>query len=256
MEVLAIPALSDNYIWCLADPDQHRCVIVDPGEAAPVLATLKAKQLELSAILITHHHWDHCQGVPELISQIPVPVYGPALEPVAGQTHPLNEGDQLSLLDGALSLNILHIPGHTLGHIAYFNEELLLSGDTLFTAGCGKIFEGTAEQMLDSLNKLAALPDHTLVYCGHEYTAANLKFALAVEPHNPDIQQRIAEVKYLRSQNHRTVPAPLSLEKRTNPFLRCKEPSVIEAAQHYANTSLNTTSEVLATIRQWKNHFF
>ena len=230
-------------------------MIVDPGEAAPVFEALHKYQLQLSAILITHHHWDHTNGIRDIISKFNVPVYGPALEPVAGMTHPLNDGDKITLSDCGLSLQIMHVSGHTRGHIAYYNDTLLFSGDTLFTAGCGKIFEGTVAQMYHSLTALAALNDNTQMYCGHEYTASNLKFAQHVEPDNKDIQHRIEQVAQLRSKNRPTVPAPLSLEKLTNPFLRCTQPTVIKAAEHYANQSLSTPTEVLGVIREWKNSF-
>ena len=255
IEVFPINALSDNYIWCLVNRANQRCVIVDPGETAPVFEALSAHQLQLSAILITHHHWDHTNGIKELIAKFDVPVYGPALEPVPGMTHPLNDGDLLTLDDCALSLQIMHVPGHTRGHIAYYNDQLLFCGDTLFTAGCGKIFEGTVPQMYHSLSAMAALSESTLVYCGHEYTAANLKFAQHVEPDNKDIQDRIEQASNLRAKNLPTVPAPLSLEKLTNPFLRCSQPSVIKAAQQYANQRLPTPIDVLRVIREWKNNF-
>lgn len=255
IEVLPIKALQDNYIWCLINRANRHCVIVDPGEAAPVFTMLRANQLKLSAILITHHHWDHVNGIAELLAQFDVPVYGPALEPVVGLTHPVQGSAEIVLEDMHLHWQVMDIPGHTLGHIAYYTPGLVFTGDTLFTAGCGRLFEGTAEQMYASLLSLKSLDDNTLVYCGHEYTAANLKFAQCVEPDNLDIQQRIEQVTRLREANSPTVPALLATEKLTNPFLRCDQPVVINAAEHYAGKKLNTPQAVFEIIRNWKNKF-
>lgn len=253
MDIIPIKALSDNYIWCLVNRDNHSCVIVDPGEVDPVLALLNTQKLRLTGILITHHHWDHTAGIEGILAQFDVPVYGPAGEPVAGMTHPLKGGEPIFLTEINLTLNILDIPGHTLGHIAYFNSNFVFSGDTLFTGGCGKIFEGTAQQMYASLMKLSALNENTLVYCGHEYTTANLNFAALVEPNNPNIQERQQAVAQLRKQNLSTVPATLATEKLTNPFLRCDQPSVIQAAEKYSGQKLSHPEDVLAAVRQWKN---
>jgi hydroxyacylglutathione hydrolase len=254
IDVLPIRALSDNYIWCLMKTANRCCVIVDPGEAEPVLEMLSTHQLKLTGILITHHHWDHTQGIAKIVDNFKVPVYGPAREAVYGVTDHLHDGNQITLDDLDLTLQVTHIPGHTLGHIAYHGHGLLFSGDTLFTGGCGRIFEGTVEQMYTSLTTLAALKETTLVYCGHEYTTANLKFAQLVEPNNLDIQQRISEVSKLRKQDLPTVPAPLSIEKLTNPFLRCTEQDVIKAAQAHSGRKLVTPQEVLEVIRGWKNN--
>jgi hydroxyacylglutathione hydrolase len=253
IDVLPIKALSDNYIWCLMNTANRCCVIVDPGEADPVLEMLRTHQLKLTGILITHHHWDHTQGIAKIVAEFNVPVYGPAREAVDGVTDHLQDGNQIRLDDLDLTLHVSHIPGHTLGHIAYHGHDLLFSGDTLFTGGCGRIFEGTVEQMYSSLTTLAALKQTTLIYCGHEYTAANLKFAQLVEPNNPDIQLRIQEVTKLRAQDLPTVPGPLSIEKLTNPFLRCNQQDVIKAAETYSGKTLATPEEVLGIIREWKN---
>lgn len=253
VDILPIKALSDNYIWCLMKASNRCCVIVDPGDADPVLEALATHQLKLTAILITHHHWDHTDGIAKIIEQFNVPVYGPAKEVVDGVTDHLNEGNQVTLDDLDLTLHVTHIPGHTLGHIAYYGHGLLFSGDTLFTGGCGKIFEGTVEQMYSSLAKLAELKENTLVYCGHEYTANNLKFAQLVEPNNPEIAERIKEVAKLRAQDLPTVPATLSIEKSSNPFLRCTHPNVIKAAEAHCGHTLHTPQDVLGVIRAWKN---
>jgi hydroxyacylglutathione hydrolase len=251
--VKLINALSDNYIACLINPDNRQCVVVDPGDAAAVFKFLTHHNLILSGILITHHHWDHTNGIMGLLTTFDVPVYGPAIEPVTGMTHPLNDGDQVTLDNLDLMLKVIHVPGHTLGHIAYHNNQLLFAGDTLFTGGSGRIFEGTVEQMYTSLSTLAALNENTLLYCGHEYTAENLKFAQLVEPHNLDIQDRVQQVTQLREKKLPTIPAPLSIEKLTNPFLRCHHPDVTTAAEIHAGKILSTPQQVLGVIRQWKN---
>lgn len=253
IDVIPINALADNYIWCVVNRANRHCVIVDPGEAAPVLSMLRANQFTLSAIIITHHHWDHTSGISEILAQYNVPAYGPAREPVLGMTHHLNGGDNLTLDDMNLSFQVMDIPGHTLGHIAYYTPGIVFTGDTLFTAGCGKIFEGTVDQMFTSLMSLKALDDNTLIYCGHEYTASNLKFAQLVEPDNIDIQQRIEHVTRLRESQMPSVPAALSIEKLTNPFLRCDHDAVIRAAERYSGHKLVSSAAVLGVIREWKN---
>lgn len=253
IDVTPINALTDNYIWCVVNRANRHCVIVDPGEATPVLSMLRANQLILSAILITHHHWDHTSGISEILAQYDVPVYGPAHEPVLGMTHHLNGGDTLALDDVNLKFHVMDIPGHTLGHIAYYTPGIAFTGDTLFTGGCGKIFEGTIDQMFASLMSLKALDDDTLIYCGHEYTASNLKFAQIVEPDNIDIQQRIEQVTRLRESQMPSVPAALATEKLTNPFLRCDHEAVIRAAERYSGHKLMSPADVLGVIREWKN---
>ena len=251
-----ICAFHDNYIWMISHPESSRVIIVDPGEADGVLAVLKERQFSLAAILITHHHHDHTGGIKALIEAYPAPVYGPAYDAVALCDRPLTEGDKVDLPDLKLSFQVLDIPGHTSGHIAFVGGGAVFCGDTLFTAGCGRLFEGTAEQMVCSLAKLARLPDDTLIYCGHEYTAANLRFAAAVEPGNVAILERIRAVSLKRAQGLPTVPAPLALEKQTNPFLRCHEPSVIDAAENHCGKSLSSDLiGVFSVIREWKNQF-
>ncbi len=254
-KITPIPALNDNYIWMIVHPHQQQAVIVDPGEAAPALEALRREKLELTAILITHRHWDHVNGVNELLEHYNVPVYGPSKEADEVVGHPLADGQQLTLPDMDINFTILDIPGHTLGHIAYVSDDLVFSGDTLFTAGCGRIFEGTAEQMYDSLQKMAKLPENTLVYCGHEYTESNLKFAQVVEPNNSDVAQRIIETKKLREANTPSVPASIALELRTNPFLRCQEAAVSEAVSNHFKQKISKPIEVLAALREWKNDF-
>jgi len=256
LEILAIPAFNDNYIWTLVNRDNKCAVCVDPGEAQPVITKLTQENITLAAILVTHHHWDHTNGINELVSHYQnIPVFGPAQEAIPHITDPLSESDQVTLKMLDLELNVLDIPGHTLGHIAYYNQAMLFCGDTLFLAGCGRIFEGTVEQMYNSINKLSNLPDDVLVYCGHEYTEANLNFARAVEPDNEAISQRLQQTHALRQQNKASVPAPLRDERLTNPFLRCEQAVVRSAAEKASGKTLNTPAAVFGALRQWKNNF-
>lgn len=254
-KIIPIPALKDNYIWMLFNAANHCAVVVDPGETGPVLETLAAENIKLVAILITHHHWDHTNGVMGLLQHFKVPVYGPIKEATHIVTHPLHENDYVKIPELNLTLKILAIPGHTLGHIAYYSNEFVFTGDTLFTGGCGRLFEGTAEQLYNSLGKLTALPENIQVYCGHEYTEQNLKFALAVEPMNSVLQNRIEKTAALRAKNLPTVPATLLEEQQTNPFLRCKVPTVMQAVTQYAGEKLENTVSVFANLRKWKDGF-
>lgn len=253
LDVRCVPAFDDNYIWLPALPSSRAVAIVDPGEAEPVLARLAQEDLEPAAILITHHHQDHTGGITDLTARYDIPVYGPAREHIPGLTHPVAEGDTVELDALGLELTVLETPGHTRGHVCYLGHGALFCGDTLFTAGCGRLFEGTPEQMHASLSRLAALPEYTLVYCAHEYTTANLRFARVVEPDNPDILARCDEVARHRARQEATVPAPLLLERKTNPFLRCAEPDVIAAAEAFAGRSLASGAEVFAAVRRWKD---
>lgn len=255
LEVRPVPALRDNYIWLIVHPDRRAAAIVDPGDAAPVLSALAAQELEAAAILITHHHPDHTGGVRELLRRHPVPVFGPATEQIPGRSVALGQGDRAQIAALQAEFSILDIPGHTAGHIAYFGHGMVFVGDTLFSAGCGRLFEGTPAQMHASLSRLAALPPPTLVYCGHEYTEANLRFAAAVEPENPDIRLRRAECAALRAAGRPTVPSALELELRTNPFLRVAEPAVRAAAEKFAGAALGGADEVLGAVRRWKDGF-
>ncbi len=248
-----IRAFKDNYIWALVAGGN--AVIVDPGEAAPVFAWLAKEQKELTAILLTHHHADHVGGVAELLTRYQVPVFGPRTENVATVTDPLGEDDEIEVPGIGTRFRIHDIPGHTRGHISYYGANSLFCGDTLFTCGCGRLFEGTPEQMLNSLTKLAALPEQTRVYCGHEYTMANIEFAIAVEPGNNDLKKRKADDQAKRDQSLPTVPSHLVTEKATNPFLRAAVPAVAAAAAAHAGHALPATVDVFAALREWKNAF-
>lgn len=254
-KIVSLQAFSDNYIWVLINSNST-AVVVDPGDAAPVLNYLNENQLTLAAIFITHHHYDHTDGITALLNHKKVPVYGGWNEPISHLSHPLREGDTLDLDHCRMGkYRVLEIPGHTLGHIAYVGEGRVFSGDTLFTAGCGKIFEGTAPQMFNSLQKLKSLPVTTEVFCGHEYTLANLKFAQVVEPENQEIKKRLEKVREQRENGVATVPATMELELKTNPFLRTHEAAVVLAAERHAGRTLRDEVEVFAEIRHWKNGF-
>ncbi|MGE8498099.1 MAG: hydroxyacylglutathione hydrolase [Pseudomonas sp.] len=256
IKIDALPAFNDNYIWLLQDLEQKRCAVVDPGDAAPVQAWLVANPgWVLSDILITHHHFDHVGGVEALKAQTGARVYGPAQETIPGRDVALEQGQQIEVL--GQSFDIFSVPGHTLGHIAYHQADhhWLFCGDTLFAAGCGRLFEGTPAQMHDSLGRLAALPGQTLVYCTHEYTLSNLRFARAVEPENRQIAQRFEEVTTWRESGRISLPSTLELEHATNPFLRVAETSVKEKIDERDGKRNRTPSEVFAALRSWKDQF-
>lgn len=255
IRVEPILAFKDNYIWCLIDEETNHCIIIDPGESKSVLVFLKRLNLSLDAIFITHHHWDHTNGIKGILNTYTVPVYGPATEKIMGVTHPVDEGDIIQLANWPMAFNILAIPGHTLGHVAYYGDGLLFCGDTLFSAGCGRLFEGTADQMLESLNKLRSLPDETKIYCGHEYTLNNLQFAQTVEPNNLHIKERLEKVRELRQKNLPSLPAVLANERLTNPFLRSDNPEIALKIEKHRGKRLNSRVEVFAYLRQWKNNF-
>ena len=251
-DIIRIQAFKDNYIWLLRKG--AAAVVVDPGDAGPVLDVLDRQGLALTAILITHHHADHQGGVAGLLARYPAPVFGPAHESITALSRPLHGGETIALPGLGVELAVIAVPGHTLGHLAYHGAGALFCGDTLFTAGCGRVFEGTMAQMLASLERLAALPAETAVYCAHEYTLANLRFALAVDPGNPLLQQRAAEVAALRAEGRASVPSTLAQEVATNPFLRCQEPALVAAAQS-RGTSANDSLAVFTALREWKNVF-
>jgi hydroxyacylglutathione hydrolase len=256
--VLTVPAFKDNYLWLIHDGSN--AAVVDPGDAAPILASLAEHGLTLTAILLTHHHADHIGGVRTLLERFDVPVFGPRNDGIAEVTLPLAEGDRVTVPGLGLELAVLDVPGHTLGHIAYVRTtpglHWLFCGDTLFAGGCGRLFEGTPEQMAASLDKLAALPEDTEVYCAHEYTLSNLRFALAVEPDNEALALRMRDESAKRAQDLPTVPSSIGLERHTNPFLRYREPAI--AATLIGAGKLGEGAapvEAFAALREWKNVF-
>ena len=257
-KIEALPAFTDNYIWLLQNDASRRCVAVDPGDAAPVLGWLLAHPgWQLSDILVTHHHHDHVGGVERLKAHTGARVHGPAAEKIPARDESLSDGQHIEVL--GKRLEVIAVPGHTLGHIAYFHADpeqpWLLSGDTLFAAGCGRLFEGTPEQMFESLKRLASVPDHTLIYCTHEYTLSNLRFAQAVEPNNADIAKRISEVTQLREAGCFSLPSRLDIERRTNPFLRGDIETVRQAAIQHSGSQLDGEVAVFAALRAWKDRF-
>jgi hydroxyacylglutathione hydrolase len=256
LEIIPIAAFKDNYIWLLADKKTHQCAVVDPGDADPVFHILRQLDLSLNAILITHHHHDHVGGVKALHEEFPhAAIFGPANETIPALNHPVIENDIVDLEFLKLRLRVLEIPGHTKGHIAYYGDKMLFCGDTLFSAGCGRLFEGTPAQMFASLTKIAKLPDDTLIFCAHEYTQNNLSFAQIVEPDNLEIKKRIKEVNALRLNNRPTLPSVLSLEKQTNPFLRCEINSVIDSLSLKFDRTFTDNVDAFQTLRAWKDTF-
>lgn len=258
LQIECIPAFQDNYLWLIHDG--RHAVVVDPGDCTPILAALTRLQLELSAIFVTHHHADHCGGVPGLLEHANarggIPVYGPAHERIAGINQPLQDGAQIRLEQPTLDFQVLAVPGHTLGHIAFYEAKQgwLFCGDTLFAGGCGRLFEGSPAQMQGSLTKLAALPDATQVYCAHEYTLANLKFALAADGDNPDLQARMVTEQAKRDLGLATVPSTIAIEKTSNPFLRCNQSGIIQQLQRAGRlNSGDDPVQVFAALREWKN---
>ena len=263
LQVWPIPAFDDNYIWCIHNGKS--ALVVDPGDATPVLAYLKQSGLRLKGILITHHHADHTGGIQELLAALgkDIPVIGPAGSNIPGRTQIAKSGDKIEIASPRISLQVYEVPGHTLSHIAYFAnmqanvvEPMLFCGDTLFASGCGRLFEGTPTQMTESLAKFASLPKNTLVYCTHEYTLSNIRFALAVEPNNANLISWAEQAQALRDQDLPTLPTTIGQELQVNPFMRCNQPEVIAAAKELANNAdLPTSAHVLAVIRAWKDRF-
>jgi hydroxyacylglutathione hydrolase len=253
LNITSIPAFQDNYIWLLGRPGSDRVAVVDPGDAAPVLRLLTQRELELGAILITHHHRDHTGGIAALTRAWPgCRVYGSG-ERIAGVTDPVEEGETITPPGLDAEFKVLEVPGHTADHVAYLGEGALFCGDTLFAAGCGRVFDGSFEQLADSLRRIAALPSDTLVYCAHEYTLDNLGFADWVEPDSPALLQRRQMDERRRGDGEPTVPSTLALELATNPFLRTGDPGVIAAARRHAGRDLNGHAQVFQVLREWKD---
>jgi hydroxyacylglutathione hydrolase len=270
VHVHAIPAFTDNYIWMMHDG--RNAVVVDPGAAEPVEATLAQMGLSLNAIVLTHLHYDHCWGVPGLLEHRSVPVYGPVLNdydrathppfpkpgtvPLDCVTHPVVDGDRVALSAPHVDLTVMAVPGHTRGHLAFWDQqcERVFTGDSLFAGGCGKVFDSMSD-MAQSLYKLASLPEATEVYCGHEYTLANLRFAMAVEPGNAALMARNRAEQAKRDRGQPTSPSTIALEKATNPFLRLLEPDIVQVLQARTGLPAGTPSESFAALRSWKDSF-
>lgn len=251
IEIEAIRAFTDNYIWAIHDG--RHCVIVDPGEASGPLRFLAGRGLELTGLLLTHHHADHIGGVDELRASHPAPAWGPADPRMPRDMHVVGEGDKVNMETPGLGFSVIETPGHTSSHIAFFGHGMLFCGDTLFSAGCGRLFEGTPEQMQRSIDKLAALPDRTRVYCAHEYTAANCAFARRVEPGNTALLDRCRRVDELRKADRITLPSTIGDEKSFNPFMRTREPAVIRAAAGHEPGHPDSAAGVFGAIRRWKD---
>lgn len=260
MKVSMIKAFSDNYIWAISSNESQNMALVDPGDANVCIEFIEQQQLQLSSILITHHHADHVGGINTLVEycknkQWPLTIYGPESESIPHCDVALNDSHTVKLADLGFEFSIIDLPGHTSGHIAYLSQDNLFCGDTLFSGGCGRLFEGTPSQMLSSLEKLSALPERTHVYCAHEYTQANLNFALTVEPGNSELVHYYNQVLQKREQGIATIPTSIMLEKKINPFLRCHEPSLMTSASEYSEVKVEDKLKAFTIIRAWKDIF-
>lgn len=254
IEATPVSAFEDNYLWLLSRRDSEQAAVVDPGDAAPVLKKLRERRMTLGAIIITHHHHDHIGGVSELLRLFPdVEIYAPHDERIRDATRRVAERDRVHVACLDCDFSVLEVPGHTLTHIAYYGDGKLFCGDTLFACGCGRLFEGSPGQMYASLEKIMALPGDTAVYCAHEYTLGNIAFAKQVEPGNAALLQRERDARRMRERQQPTVPSPLELEKRTNPFLRVHEPAVVAAAERRSGQALANGAEVFRVVRSWKD---
>jgi hydroxyacylglutathione hydrolase len=253
IRVVPVRAFSDNYVWTLRD--ETHAVVVDPGEARPVIEYLDGERLILAAILNTHHHADHVGGNGELLARWGVPVFGPNDSRISNVTHRLSDGERITLPHFGTEFEVMDIPGHTRTHIAFFGDGMLFCGDTLFAVGCGRLFEGTPAEMHRSLQRLARVPDSTRVYCGHEYTVSNIRFARAAEPGNQALAELEKHAAAQRAKDLPTLPTDIGQEKATNPFLRVQEPAIIASASRRAGKPLEDPVSVLAALREWKNNF-
>jgi hydroxyacylglutathione hydrolase len=257
--IITVPAFSDNYIWLICDEKQQYAAIVDPGDARPVIKALENNAIEPVAILITHFHSDHVGGISGLLDRYPgLPVYGPASERIPHITNPLKGDETIVIKKIGTEFQLMNVHGHTAGHIAYYTKDRngngkLFCGDTLFAAGCGRVFNGTLNDLHDSLQKIAQLPDDTLIYCAHEYTLDNIGFAKWVEPDSADLLAREEASMALLDAGQATVPSLLSLELKTNPFLRTDQPQVIQRVAEATGKKLKNSAEVFAAMRTWKD---
>lgn len=258
--VLHADAFEDNYIWLIVsdsekDTEPRPVIIVDPADEDPVFEKIEHENLRPVAILCTHHHWDHVGGASDIARRFDIPVYGPAEENIPAVTHPVRDGNTVSVPETGLQFQILSVPGHTKGHIAYYTDTMLFCGDTLFSAGCGRLFDGTAKQMLSSLNKIAALPDETRIYCAHEYTVDNLRFATTIDPENENLRHYTEQANDLRQRDQPTLPSTLALEKDINPFLRTGINAIKHATEKHCGSQLEDEVAVFAELRRWKDGF-
>lgn len=255
MQIIPISAFNDNYIWAIKV--QNKLVVVDPGDAKPVLAYIQQHHLTLAAVLITHHHADHTGGIHALQQHCnaQLPVYGPATEHINGVTHPITDERTVNLTSPALTFTVLSVPGHTRGHLAYYCAPALFCGDTIFSAGCGRLFEGTPEQMYDSLQQINALPANTQLYPAHEYTLSNLAFAHAVEPENTQIVERTQQAEYLLSDDRPTLPTQLAEERTFNPFLRVEQAAIRQQLEKQYKIEVESPVHAFSLLRQWKDTF-
>ncbi|MBT8421274.1 MAG: hydroxyacylglutathione hydrolase [Gammaproteobacteria bacterium] len=255
--ITPISSFTDNYTWQIREAGGKIAAFVDPGDAAPIFRVLEEEKIEPVAILLTHHHADHVGGVARLVARYPnIQVFGPGKEPIATITRPVGEGDVVEIPGTRLSFRVMDVPGHTSGHVAYYGHDALFCGDTLFSAGCGRLFEGTPDEMHASLKKIAALPGRTLIYCAHEYTLDNIRFAKWVEPGNLDLLVRETQAFAKIDQDAPTVPSTLAEELATNPFLRTDVPTVVATVEKHAGRRLSGEAEVFATIRRWKDDMY